>query len=314
MNQKFIRDQLDKALYIFSNIDRENHLEAINCQKISQFVKLNSCSKNFRGPFVKGNKVVLHANFISYLWGIIYFCIFTIKAMYNEKFCTDTGELNLNITEVGRAYKLFTWSISLKENNLAWDLTLPNPKFNKHISNFEKNIIEDTNVICPVAITYLLFHEFAHLNHHHMENKRNNEVSFLELKEYEKEADTFARRMLIENESNEENQQAVSMAIVIANLSLLFLINDKFTIVGNDHPDIDNRIYDALSDVKSIVNENFYKYLVESIVNMSIRFFTINKIDIAIKDHYKTSEEALKVIFDKFDEIKNIHINYLKRN
>jgi len=292
---------------VFSNSKnsfREIHLKAINSGKIQKGIGLTQFPTKFHGPKVNmiEKKIIINEDFLSYLWVIIYFVVYRIDSSRNPDYCNlSTGQFKIENNEVNKLYRLFKWGLNLSHfNHSEWDKSLPNPEISNQFTENENKIINNTNVIFPVSVSYLLFHEFAHLYYEH---PLSSQCSSDESKMYEKEADTFARRMIYDNSDTVEVKKTASFAVLCANLSLLFFKNSNKTLVSDTHPDVDSRIFDAFTDM-NIEIEDIGNLLAEAFCSTCITFFSIYNIPIDIKPHYENRNEGIEIILKTFDSMK----------
>ncbi len=256
-------------------------------------------------------EIILHEDFLSFLWGICYFIFFQVEAIHDKKYhASSQNEIDLNHPHVSNAYELFQWSITLLHKHSKWDTRLPNPHYFNDFSDIEQDFIIKTNGIFTTATTYLLFHEFAHTLHEHCENylaimQKNTltEDDRCFLKSCENDADSYARRIVHNQYDDEITKLNTAFGIICVNLSLLFLINSPQNIVQLKHPDIDSRILFTFHDL-SIEDESKKDYLAEAICNTCVRFFEIHSIPYAFDNHYRNRDEYLNEIFKIFDRIK----------
>lgn len=197
-------------------------------------------------PFVdETGKVNIHETYMSYVW-INCFSLFVMyeegvaKPMQKKQGQANIQEVDvalLNITE-----ELFQYGKSLIVAYSPWDKKyLPNPE---EFSNEEEFYVLRTNGLYMYAMTFILAHEYAHIELDHFNKKNQSSI------EQEIEADKRAIELLL-NCRDDKNKKTVEYGLLMGFVSMLFLKNNVYG--KNTHPDIDERIktYLAILDAPS---------------------------------------------------------------
>ncbi len=261
-------------------------------------------------------EIIIQENFLSYIWAIAYSLFVIYENAIQKKMIEGKwkGILELDTPLLQNAIKLFNWAINLKDNNSIWPVSLPNPE--NPNNEEEKWWIEKVNGIFLDSVTYILFHEYAHLTNNHIDFiYRVREMQYYELsenekatfKEIENEADIFAVETIIKNYDSEKYKLHKGIAIVIANISLLFLLRTPKEIKQPKHPDVDIRIFNALNRI-GIDEKKSTDYLWYFACISCKIFFDIHKIPVVLKQS-ETVQDLFYQYLEVFDNIKSKKIN-----
>jgi len=159
-------------IHTFENIDDSSlneHKKQTDIGSISKLISYDLGHQKVKLPYAnkETREINLQETYLAYLWSLIY----SIFVMYEEGIQkplinkTFDGSLNFDTPILKRAKLLYDWSISLTNQWSEWNEELPNPKRNS--SDKERFYAEKTNGIFQYAVTYLMFHEFAHLTLKH---------------------------------------------------------------------------------------------------------------------------------------------------
>lgn len=191
-------------------------------------------------PFVDENgKVNIHETFMSYVW-IMCFCLFVFyeegvaKPMQKKQGQLNIAEIDVDLLSLSE--ELFQYGKSLVVAYSPWDKEyFPNPE---EFSDSDEFYVLRTNSLYMYAMTFVLAHEYAHIELDHFSKKHENSVA------QEIEADNRAIELLL-NCRDSENNKSVEYGLLLGFISLLFL---KDSVYGEDtHPDIDERIKSYLT-------------------------------------------------------------------
>ncbi|MFN8271963.1 MAG: phage exclusion protein Lit family protein [Chitinophagaceae bacterium] len=195
-------------------------------------------------PFVDSDKKIhIHETFASYVWCISY----SLFVLYDEAVAKPSQNLFLNkekniidYSRIEKTQELFNYGISLIKFFTVWDKDyLPNPEdYYKHDEFF----VHRSNSIFVYAMTFILCHEYAHVEKEHIDKKINGKTSLADSIRFEKEADARAIELMLSGATN-ETQKSISAGILIGLCCLLFF---KKETSNNSHPDTDERIHSFL--------------------------------------------------------------------
>lgn len=280
--------QEDPINKLYNNImkffETTNPHSEIQLKKYVQDGKLNpeiiieEGSELIKFPFVNldTNQITIQSTYLSHLWAFIY-SIFVIYEEAIQKKLLDktfTGQIDLDSDLLKRANLLLTWSMSLKTTYSDWDRILPNPDIDYSKQNPETFYIEKINNLFQSSVSFLLYHEVAHVVNGHKSyylgfDKLNN---YDDIKELEKEADDFAFNALIYDDDDEKNKIEKGLSIMIVFCSA-FMLSSRHTLSQKKHPDIDQRLLTIINKLnfEKIENEFYIYYLGSYILQMYLQ-------------------------------------------
>ena len=138
--------------------------------------------------------------------------------------------------------ELFNYAISLIKVYSPWDKEyFPNPEeYSK-----EEFYVERTNALFVYTMTFILCHEYAHVEKEHLRQREEGNDSLKARIEFEEEADARAVELML-NGATEKTYKTICGGILIGLCSMLFFRKE---IVSTDHPDTDNRIDDFMKRI-----------------------------------------------------------------
>ncbi|MEE9338564.1 MAG: phage exclusion protein Lit family protein [Methylococcaceae bacterium] len=301
-------------IHTFENVDASSlkmHQEATASGKLSKSIAYDNRKEKVRTPYadLKTREINLQETYLSHLWAFIY----SVFVMYEEGVQkplinnTFDGSLKFENPLLQRAKILFDWAISLTNEYSEWDEKLPNPR--THNSNEEKFYAEKVNAIFQSAVSYLMFHEFAHLTLNHesffigINMKAMSEAELAEKIQMENEADQYAFNMLIKDQDDENQKWVKGLSVLFVMCSALLITSKAQSVKQNTHPDLDNRILSVLQSLNLKTEEaQFYCWY---LCGFAIRFFLLKHgIDIPANE-YETAQDAFFSYLDRLDDIKN---------
>ena len=216
-------------------------------------------NQHYKGqtPFVNQyGKIALHETFLSYIWIISYsMWVLYEEAVYKPNYNLINGEKihEIDLTIIEKTKELFQYGKSLIVSYSSWDKEyLPNPE---EYSDEEEYHILRTNGIFTKAISFILCHEYAHIEKKHIQNILTREVSNDERKIFEKEADDRAIELML-SAKNGENDKTIDLGILMGLASMLFFKSDVEG--GAHHPDTDSRITNFLEKLDIADDDNLW--------------------------------------------------------
>jgi len=198
-------------------------------------------------------EIVIQEVFLAYIWAMTYSLVVIYEEAVQKKMKAGmwNGNVELNTPLLQNAARLFNWALSLTDKYSDWNKGLPNPEI--HGSTEEKYYAEKVNGIFLDAIVFILFHECCHLVNDHCKfiNKAKSvdQLTQEEMQNYkaiENEAEIFAIESLIYPTDNNQLKLVKGLSIVLANISLLFIVKNPKHLKSPTHPDIDTRIHNFL--------------------------------------------------------------------
>lgn len=250
-------------------------------------------------PYITEDGTInIHETYLSYIWITSYYFFVMHEELLVIPEAKKRGlpvrkEQNLSLYE--NAKELFDYGSSLIKTFFKWDLEYyPNPEY------FDENTEEGwyimrTNDLFVETLNFILFHEMAHAELCHIKKINEQELSELEQKQLELEADTRAIELMKANIVT-PNKGVCDIGIIAGLASILFFKENLNG--GNKHPDIDVRLNNAINQLKlDDLNPTW------SLLCLFLKEW-INKFNLSISE--KGSYENYKELFEKllFD-IKN---------
>jgi hypothetical protein len=196
-------------------------------------------------------------SFLSYVWCNAYATMVllndrNIKPALGRSDPTDP----VIAARIAGAQQLFNFGLRLRDNYLAWPLSLPNPQ---SYDEKEKRPVEEANAVFLYAMIFVLLHEIAHVAlGHTAELGKKIYVSKFDRKAQEQACDQWAVDRgfaIVRNDGLDETRRA---GLVVGLFSLLLLSPGLSG--GDSHPDPDERIVDGLHTLA--LKENDYAWFV----------------------------------------------------
>lgn len=279
------------------------HYRAVKQGQISKAINYDNAKEKVKTPHsnIKSRSIYLQETYLSFLWANIY-SIFVIHEEGIQKRMIEgtwNGIIQYEASLLQRAKKLFLWSTSLVDEFSDWDTTLPNPSI---YTNDEENFfVEKVNGIFQDAVTFLMFHEYAHLTLGHDKyfnektKKEDNTVASLFI-ELEKDADDIALDIV----GKEQISSIVAVVFVITS-SLLIEPTQNQTLQIK-HPTTDNRLFNIFQKLQFTTKENeFYiKYL--STLYLQMYLIKQKVVDISVlSSAFDTVDDMLSFYLEKLD-------------
>lgn len=291
----------------FENIGLKGHVleNALLSGQFSNGIIYDNTHSSIQTPYAKceDKSIYLQETFLAYLWSFIYsnLVIFEEGIFKPSQAGTSTGFLDFSMPIMNRARELFDWGIKLRKEYSEWDTRLPNPN-NYHDSDEEYYGLKANNLFSN-GVSYILFHELAHLTQGHFQYCTN--VSLSDIIELEKEADNFAFDMLINPSDHEDDILNKYLSIATIQCSMLFLSSNFMGIKQKDYPDIDARISNMVYKL-SLDSESYRNYVYHRCSAYLRIFLILYNIENPQEAHgFRTPEEAFEYYLHKIDEVKN---------
>jgi len=235
----------------------EKHKEWVNTGKIQPGIKWLIEKEKVSTPYADciSKEIAIQEVFLSYIWAITYSLFVINEEAIQKKMIAGqwNGVVDLNTPLLENAEKLFNWALSLTDKYSDWDKNLPNPEIQN--TNEEKFYAGKVNGIFLDTIGFILFHECCHLVNGHCEfikkvgSKNLSQLTEMEKENYkalENEADVFAIESLIASTDPNKHKLIKGLSIVLANISLLFIVKHPQQLKSVTHPDVDTRLHNCL--------------------------------------------------------------------
>ena len=252
-------------------------------------------------------QIYLDDTYLSHLWSFIYslFVIFeesVQKKLLNQEF---NGKISFDTPLTNRAWQLYNWSLSLGHAFSEWDTNLPNPK--NYASEREEFYGLKVNAIFSTSVAYILYHEFGHIYLGHTSYLLkifNSQIESKKVvnKQMENDADDFAYHVLLQD--SDKNKEVVGLSIIFVFLSAILIPQSTDCLSQDNHPDLDQRIYNTLSRLNFETEEQEYYTWYFSCFALNLFFQKHNHIH-----HIHEMETAKELFFEclkEIDKLKNI--------
>jgi hypothetical protein len=300
----------ENIISTFETADLDSIRRSASSKKISGAIDYDNAQEKVKMPHAKteNRDIYLQETYLSYFWSLIY-SLFVIyeegvqKPLINNQF---NGKIDQSKPLLMRARELYEWSISLLEKYSPWDERLPNPKV--HNNDKEKYYAEKVNNLFQMAVSYNLFHEFAHLTLGHdsyFDGRPGYTLSESERAEriqLESDADNFAFDKLLGTLSTNESNFPVGVAIIMANVASILAVDSPSQVRQIIHPDIDERLHRVF--LKLGLEQESGQFYCWYLGCLAIRLFFMKHGLAESPKEYKTAQDAFASYLQEFDLIK----------
>lgn len=245
----------DRLIATFENTSEVTNLRlrSYNETQLNRYIRIDS--GDFSTPFSEhtSNEIVLNKRFLILMWCITYIIIEVTQNKSRTAInITDTYiVMDGDDDEVKELDQLFDWAFALKNQNSNdhWPENLPNPAL---ISDQ----VRVANVIFIDAISYIMFHEVAHIVNGHWESYKEIHLKLVKGEplddqdkvlsiQMEQEADNFAYDCLVNSQTDEDTRYHKQLGIILAGLSSMFALKPGTHLNSLTHPSIHVRIFNS---------------------------------------------------------------------
>ncbi len=276
---------------------RSNHSMAKSVAEglISRIIKYNNDGGRPRPPeaSLKTRKIHIQQSYLAYLWAFSY-SSFVVFEQYVQKSAIEGAWVPMNDL-LRKADALWRWAERFARKIEPWDPALPSPTHEG--DERQQEFVRKTNEVVLRAMTYLLSHEYAHLT---LKHTRDADAHWLI--EQEKDADNFARSLLVDDSSSEEQKLVAGLSIVLVTTSSLFLAADFMDIWKSTHPHAVDRIRHAVSGLNLATQKSQdYLYLLAA---MQLGHFLAQRNIPVPLERVETPEDAWLYLLDRCDEVR----------
>ncbi|PTS95655.1 hypothetical protein DBR11_20980 [Pedobacter sp. HMWF019] len=294
----------DRLTTTFENVNEKSkkRLEEYDASQLSRRIRIDTGP--FSGPSSDHNskEIVLNQRFLTLVWCITYIIyeVTANKTKTAKQVTPNYMEINGQDPEVKQMDWLFDWAFNLKTDcDEQWPEDLPNPAMTTET-------VRKVNVIFIDAITYIMYHEVAHLVNNHWNSfkdiARKNYLGFdltedetILSKQLEQEADTFAYESLISQDDSDEIRYHRLFGMIMAGLSTLFAHPKGSKLNDDIHPGSHVRIFNTR------LRENFdegNQFRLNRAMNTGLSMFCkLHDIEIE-KKKFIESTELLDYLFE----------------
>lgn len=249
--------------------EKKNIAKDINNQVISpEFICV--MDGDLFAPKAKGNKIIVQANYISFLWGFIYgaWVQFEELMMKDELIQQGRKDITQNKDVIKRSQNILSYTLNTM--SYMWPEGYPNPNLTSTIDD-ENFYASKVNGIFVDALCILLFHEVCHIKSKHYENWRNfdDETKI----QCEKDCDAFALKVVIADylDTSEEEYNTKMIAVLMAFATMFFLLKNPLLITQKNHPDLALRLANMISFLD--IQDDGHLYYIYKFADILLRHF-----------------------------------------
>ncbi len=273
--------------------------------KFSSVILYDDAPSVTRGPHAEldTNEIYLQEAYLNYLWSFIYSTLVIFEESVHKPLTQGITSMYLDFSPpiISRARELFNWAKSLTIRYSEWDSSLPSPCF--YNDDKEEFYGLKANNLFSRGVSFLLFHELAHLTLGHKAYTKPK-TSKHSIREIEKDADNFAFDKLVDCYGDENEKVTNGYAIALTMCSNLFIIKNFNTIIQNNHPDLDSRIFNMVT--KLDLESNDYTQYIYHYCSTLLRIFLIcTSKENPTKSHvFPTAKDLFNYYLDKIAEHK----------
>ena len=287
------------------------HIQATKSGKLAKSIAYDNCKKKVRTPFADLNtkEINIQETYLCHLWSFIYSVFVMYEEGVHKQLINNTfdGALQFDTPLLKRAKSLFDWSVLLTNEYSDWVEDLPNPR--THKNERDKLYSEKVNSIFQNAVTFLMFHEFAHLTQNHesfflgIDVGKLSQAELCERIQMENEADQFAFSMLVKETDGEKQKWVNGLSVLFVMCSALLITPRATSVKQLTHPDLDNRLLNILlkMDLKTDEAQFYCWYL----CTFAVRFYLLKHHIESPAREYDTAQEAFFSYLDELEKVKN---------
>ncbi|MET4080407.1 hypothetical protein ABIB40_000347 [Pedobacter sp. UYP30] len=245
----------DRLIETFENTSEATNtrLRKYKDSQLSSYIRIET--DHFSTPFSdhETKEIVLNKRFLCLMWCLNYIILEVTENKSRTAIkVTDTFMvMDSEDAEVRELDQLLDWALSLKLPDCQdeWPKILPNPAMTN-------DKIKIANIIFMDALSYIMFHEVAHIVNGHWESykeislklkkgeKLNNQEKGLCM-QLEQEADTFAYECMLSTNDDEVTRYHKQLGIIMAGLSSMFALQASTQLVFLTHPSVHVRIFNS---------------------------------------------------------------------
>lgn len=228
---KYLYDRIIDSFYRNNSVSKVRLKVLAEQNLVSRGIYFNPEGGFIKTPSVhlESGRVEIQESYMSFLWCTIYnFVKMNESARQLCLSSEDIVQFNKNSVEhLDQMNEVFDWVLSLQTDYSKWPGDFPSPIDGSEFSN-------TINAIFLHALSYLLYHEVAHLANNHKvyselitarpEDLRDEER--YQLQSLEVEADNYAIELLLGVNLDEDQTYIRVIAAIFAQLSNLLLIQN----------------------------------------------------------------------------------------
>jgi len=217
---------------------------------------------------------------------------------------TWAGHIVLDSPLKERAANLLKWSSSLRTRFTRWPAGHPCPSGGADAAETEF-CFKANNVFCN-AVSFLLYHEFAHVQqgHFRVHDPRDNPQAHALALDLEREADDYAYSVFVSATDTEERRAELAWPLLMPLLSSLYLVDGLVGVFQRRHPHLHHRIRHMLDrlDLREGRYADYYKFLCAVVLSVFSNAHARGGDEAPLEPEvFLTTEEALDGELDFLD-------------
>ncbi|MBO6055370.1 MAG: hypothetical protein J6P84_00095 [Alphaproteobacteria bacterium] len=220
-------------------------------------------------PKARGNKIIIQANYISFLWGFIYGAWVQFEESIIKNKLIQQGQQNSVV--INRAEKILYDTLNNKSYTCPEGY--PSPNLTSPIKD-ENFYASKVNGIFVDALCILLFHEVCHIKSKHYEkwDTFDDETKI----QCEKDCDAYALKAVIADfaKIKDSEYKGKSISILCAFTTMIFLLKNPLFIMQKKHPDLALRVANAISQIN--IQKKDHLFYIYSFADTLLRYFREN--------------------------------------
>jgi len=276
--------------------------------QLSRYIKIET--GDYSTPYSDHDtkEIVLNKRFLCLMWCLNYIILeITQNKSRTAINITDTYVImDSEDEEIKELDYLFNWAFALKNPVVSdeWPDNLPNPTLTSYN-------IRAANIIFMDAISYIMFHEVAHIVNGHWESYKEISLKYkkgeaLDKQEkalciqLEQEADTFAFDCMVSSNDDEVKRYHKQLGIIMAGLSSMFALKAKTRLTSLTHPSIHVRIFNFRARTSFSEGDEFR---LNRVMNVGLSMFCrLQGIDYE-DQHFESFDALLDYFFNLLDAV-----------
>lgn len=248
----------------------------------------------------------LHLTHMELLWSFAYGWMILYeegvqKPMIDGKW---TGNIVLDRPLTQRAASLLMWASTLRAKYTKWPEGLPRPA--RGCDQEETNYCYKANNVFQTSLSFLLYHEFAHVRQGHFRvHDPSDDPAACELAiELEREADDFAFNIFLSATDDEATRATKGWPLLMPVLSSLYLVDGLVGVFQRRHPHLHHRIQHMLNrfNFQDRKHGDYYRLLCACVLSVFSNAYTRGGNAAPIEpESFVTAEDALDDELDFLD-------------
>lgn len=240
-------------------------LSSYNQAQLSRNIRIET--GGFGPPYSDNqrNEIVLNKRFLTLCWCIVYIVMEVAGEKMEQaiKLGENYSVLDSSDPELAELDLLFDFAMSLKSDERAdnWPSGLPDPTDSAYK-------IMVANAIFIDAMSYIMYHEVAHIVSGHWDNYREISAKIREEKQLteddkiltvqmEQEADSYAFDCLVASQDEKDIIYHKQLGIIMAGICSMFALRSGSKLTSLTHPSVHVRIFNSRQKISLDEGDEF---------------------------------------------------------